>query len=199
MEPTDPNFLVQKPKKERTPAQKAATKNAFEKLKEKREAMKQEQAEEEVIEIRKVPKRQAPTPTTKPTPKEQAVESNPVIRVEEKQKPGIENKMNDDLVNTIVSRLKSELAPPVPTSQAQGGEKPVVSSASGETTLREKKKKKIVVVESESESSSSEEEVVIRRKKVSKQEPVKEPVKQMKEPEPFHSGSRVLDRLFFNK
>ena len=50
MEPTDPNFLVQKPKKERTPAQRAATKNAFEKLKEKREAMKQEQVEEEVVE-----------------------------------------------------------------------------------------------------------------------------------------------------
>lgn len=170
MELADPNFLVQKPKKERTPAQKLATQTAFTKLKEKREALKleKEQGEEEVVEIRKISK--------KPTQPE------PVKVMEEKPKPIVENNMNDDMINTIVSRLKSEMSPP--------------------PTVKEKKKKVVVV---EEDSSSSEEEVVIRRKKIPKAEPVKAPepvkVEAIKQPDPpkRSTGSRVLDNLFFSK
>lgn len=167
MEPTDPNFLVQKPKKERTPAQKLATQTAFTKLKEKRDSIREEREEQVVIK----------KPTVKAVPKV----AEPIV-VEEKSKPvvSVENKMNDEMINSIVSRLKTEMA-----------SQPV-----------KEKKKKVVVVE---EDSSSEEEIVIRRKKI----PVKasehmnlpacpeqrEPVKEVKR----STGSRVLDNLFYSK
>lgn len=167
MEPTDPNFLVQKPKKERTPAQKLATQTAFTKLKEKRDSIREER--EETVVMKK--------PTVKLVPK--VVE--PIIVVEEKSKPIVENKMNDEMINSIVSRLKTEMAP-----------QPVVKE----------KKKKVVVVEED--SSSSEEEIVIRRKKSPKAEPSPPTVKTV-QPEKEapavkrSTGSRVLDNLFYSK
>lgn len=172
MQPSDPNFLIEKPKKERSPAQKLATQTAFSKLKEKREQLKaeKEQETEEIVEVRKIIKKPA-VKSVEPSVKE------------EKPKPIVENNMSDDMINTIVSRLKTELAPqPVPTVVA-----------------KEKKKKVVVVEESD---SSSEEEVVIRRKKVKaevapKVEPVKvEPVK-VPEAVKKSTGSRVLDNLFY--
>jgi hypothetical protein len=172
MQPSDPNFLIEKPKKERSPAQKLATQTAFSKLKEKREQLKaeKEQETEEVIEVRKIIKKPVKAAATSQVQK-------PV--------PTVENNMNDDMINMLVSRLKTELVPqPVPTGQVT--EKPV-----------KEKKKKVVVVE-ESDSSSSEEEVVIRRKKKEKApEPAKvEPVK-VPEPVKKSTGSRVLDNLFY--
>lgn len=183
MQPSDPNFLIEKPKKERTPAQKLATQTAFSKLKEKREQLKaeKEQETEEIVEVRKIVKKPSAKPSTQA----------PLNVKEEKPMPTVENNMNDDMISMLVSRLKTELVPqpvqPVPTGQVTvTAEKPV-----------KEKKKKVVVVE-ESDSSSSEEEVVIRRKKKEKvPEPAKvEPVK-VPEPVKKSTGSRVLDNLFY--
>jgi hypothetical protein len=73
------------------------------------------------------------------------------------------------------------------------------------TPLLLKKKKKVVVVEDSSSETSSEEEVVVRRKKIkkAKDEPTPRAVEAVvSKPEPAPprtTGSRVLDKLFFNK
>lgn len=174
MEPVDPNFLVQKTKKERTPAQKLATQHAFEKLKEKREAMKEvavkpskkqviveeedDDEEEEIVEVKKVVRKKALPVAHHP------VHSPPPP---------------DDMVDAIVSRLRTEFVPVQP---------------------RAKPKKKVVVVESESESSEEEVVVVKSRKPKPVQVMQEEKPKPVEEEKPFRSsGSRVFDKLFYNK
>jgi hypothetical protein len=173
----DDDFVVKAPKKERTPAQRAAVKNALNKLKEKREALKA--LDEDDIEVKPVKK--IVQPSSRPV-------EVPIVAPKEVLTKVEKNPIDEDMINSIVAKLKGHLVP-------DKDQEPKLV----------KKKKKVIVVEESSSDSSSEEEVLVRRKKLPKvkERPTPRAVEAVvTKPEPAlprTTGSRVLDKLFFNK
>jgi hypothetical protein len=193
VEIADPNFLVAKPKKPRTPAQVAATEKGLAALKARRAELTQK------VDTLKA-KGPAPVKPVKAVakPSVKAAAPAPVVAVEEESSS--EEEVPPPPPTPVAKKAKSVPVPAPAVAPPQFDPESLISAISQRVSesLAKKKKTKRVVYE---EESSSEEEVVVRKPKakavpVPAAVPVEEPPKPPRVMPAHFAKSTVLSRLF---
>jgi len=192
MEIADPNFLVKKPSKPRTPAQLAATEKGLAALKARRNELAQKVTKLKAAgpaPVKKAAKVVAPAPAPVVEESEEEEEVDPV--------PAPAPKPAKAKKTAVVTPAVTPAAPPAFDSESMISAIALRVTESLATRAPKKKVKRVVY----EEESSSEEEVVIRRAKPAKAvaAPPPAPAAPPPAPRPMPANvakSNVLSRLF---